>query len=151
NLVGGSLGTLPILLSQTSRLGPPVIQDSLVYPLTAAITSSGSTYDPDLKTPYIMSWTFGLQREITKDMVIEARYVGNRALNFRQGFNVNEINLVENGFLNEFKLAQKNLQVFTAANPLCGQTGQVACSFAYKGLAGQAPLPITLAYFSGKV
>src|SRR5262249_12575506 len=36
-----------------------------------------------------------------------------------------------------------------AANPTCGQPGQVACSFAYKGLPGQAPLPITLAYFSG--
>src|SRR5262249_18623130 len=46
-------------------------------------------------------------------------------------------------------LAQKNLQAFIAANPTCGQPGQAPCSFAYKGLPGQSPLPITLAYFSG--
>src|SRR5205085_3485752 len=106
---------LPILLSQTSRLGPPAFPDTPVYPLTAAITNAGNTYDPNLKTPYIMSWTFGVQREITKDTVIEVRYVGNRALNFRQSFNINETNIVENNFLNEFKLAQANLQANIAA------------------------------------
>src|SRR5262249_3771050 len=49
----------------------------------------------------------------------------------------------------------KNLEIFKAANPTCGQPAQPgqpappACSFAYKGLPGQAPLPIALAYFSG--
>jgi hypothetical protein len=91
-----------------------------------------------------MSWTFGLQREITKDMAIEVRYVGNRALNFRQTFNINEVNIVENKFLDEFKLAQANLQ----ANNKAG--GGRAGSFAYFGPGtGTSPLPIILAYFSG--
>jgi hypothetical protein len=144
NTTSGNLGSLPLLLRDTSRLGPPAFSDTPVYPLTGAITNGASTYDPNLKTPYIMSWTFGLQREITKDMAIEVRYVGNRALDFRQTFNINEVNIVENGFLNEFKLAQANLQANIAAGR--GST------FRYFGPnTGTAPLPIILAYFSGNV
>jgi hypothetical protein len=144
NSTTGNLGSLPLLLRDTSRLGPPAFPDTPVYPLTGAITNGASTYDPNLKTPYIMSWTFGLQREITKDMAIEVRYVGNRALNFRQSFNINEVNIVENKFLDEFKLAQANLQ----ANNIAG--GSRAGSFAYFGPnTGTSPLPITLAYFTG--
>jgi carboxypeptidase family protein/TonB-dependent receptor-like protein len=144
NSTTGNLGTLPLLFRDTSRLGPPAFPDTPVYPLTGAITNGASIYDPNLKSPYIMSWTFGLQREITKDMAIEVRYVGNRALNFRQSFNINEVNIVENGFLDEFKLAQANLRVNNAAG------GSRAGSFAYFGPnTGTSPLPITLAYFTG--
>ncbi len=144
NLATGNLGALPLLLKDTSRLGAPAFPDTPVYPLTGAITNAANTYDPNLKTPYIMSWTFGLQRELTKDMAIEVRYVGNRALNARQSFNINETNIVENKFLDEFRLAQANLQANIAANR--GNT------FRYFGPGtGTSPLPIALAYFSGKV
>ena len=43
-------------------------------------------------------------------MVVEARYVGTRSLQSWQTYNYNEINIVENGFLNEFRLAQANLR-----------------------------------------
>ena len=138
----GNLGTLPLFLAQRDRLGPPAFPDTPTYPLTGAITNAANTYDPNLQTPYIMSWTFGLQREITKDMAIEIRYVGNRALNFRQSFNINETNIVENGFLNEFKLAQANLRANIAAGK--GNT------FAYTGAPGTSPLPIYFAYLQGK-
>jgi TonB-dependent Receptor Plug Domain len=144
NTTAGNLGSLPLLLRDGSRLGPPTFPDTPVYPLTGAITNGASTYDPNLKTPYIMSWTFGLQREVTKDMAIEVRYVGNRALDFRQAFNINEVNIVENKFLDEFKLAQANLQ----ANNQAG--GARAGSFGYFGPnTGTSPLPIILAYFTG--
>src|SRR5215510_6040364 len=138
----GNLGTLPLFLTQKDRLGPPAFPDTPTYPLTGAITNAANTYDPNLQTPYIMSWTFGLQREITKDMAIEIRYVGNRALNFRQSFNINETNIVENGFLNEFKLAQANLRANIAAGK--GNT------FAYTGAPGTSPLQIYFAYLQGK-
>src|SRR5262249_52756489 len=120
NLVGGALGSLPLLLSQTSRLGPPVVPDSPVYPITNQpggylISDAASIYDPNYKLPYVMSWSFGIQREITKNMAVEVRYVGNRGLRNRTTFNLNEINVAENGFLNEFKLAQANLQANIAA------------------------------------
>src|SRR5215470_4336636 len=145
NVTTGNLGSLPLLFRDTSRLGAPAFPDTPTYPLTGAITNGASTYDPNLQTPYIMSWTFGLQREITKDMAIEVRYVGNRALNFRQAFNINEVNIVENGFLDEFKLAQANLRANIAAKRcLPGQT-TAGCenNFRYFGPGtGTAPLPI---------
>ena len=53
-----------------------------------------------------------------------------------------------NGFLDEFRLAQQNLQVAIAQG--CGQTGRPACSFAYQGPGtGTHPLPIYLANFVG--
>src|SRR5262245_36167375 len=144
NRTVGNLGPLPLLLRDTGRLGPPSFTDTPVYPLTGALTNGANIYDPNLRTPYIMSWTFGLQREISKDMAIEVRYVGNRALNFRQIFNINEVNINENKFLDEFKLAQANLQ----ANNKAG--GSRAGSFAYFGPdTGTSPLPIILAYFTG--
>jgi hypothetical protein len=145
----GNLGTLPVLFREKDRLGPPPFDATPTYPLTGDITSSVNVYDPNIKIPYSQSWTIGVQRELDKDTVLEARYVGARNLRGWTTYNLNEVNIVENGFLNEFMNAQKNLAIFKAANPNCGQQGQPACSFAYKGLAGQSPLPIYLAYFQG--
>src|SRR5262245_29514103 len=164
SVTNNNLGSLPVLLSQTSRLGPPVVPDSPVYPITNQpggylISDAASIYDPNYKLPYVMSWSFGLQREITKDMAIEVRYVGNRGLRNRTTFNLNDINIVDNGFLNEFKLAQANLlanekagrracPVAPRADGSCSQP--LAPTFKYAGPnSGTSPLPITLAYFSG--
>jgi len=160
NSTTGNLGSLPLLLRDSGRLGPPAFPDTPIYPLTGALTNGASTYDPNLKSPYIMSWTFGIQREITKDMAIEVRYVGNRALDFRQSFNINEVNIVENKFLQEFQNAQKNLAICQANAAAClaaqaqanvPSANRTANNFGYWGLPGQSPLPITLAYFSGNV
>jgi carboxypeptidase family protein len=157
SVANSNLGALPVRLSQTSRLGAPTVPGSPVYPITNQpggyqITDAANIYDPNFKLPYVMSWSFGLQREITKDMAIEVRYVGNRGLRARTNYNLNEVNLVENGFLDEFKLAQANLQAnIKAGRCLPGQTGS-GCqnNFGYFGPGtGTSPLPIMLAYFSG--
>ncbi|MBO0721454.1 MAG: TonB-dependent receptor, partial [Blastocatellia bacterium] len=157
NVANNNLGSLPVLLSQTGRLGPPAVPDAPVYPITNQpggyqITDAATLYDPNFKIPYVMSWSFGLQREITKDMALEVRYVGNRGLRARTNYNLNEVNIVENGFLNEFKLAQANLQAnIKAGRCLPGQTGS-GCqnNFGYFGPnTGTYPLPIILGYFSG--
>jgi hypothetical protein len=143
DIATGNLGTLPVLLRDRSRLGPPEFQTAPTYPFTAPITNSVNVFDPNIKVPYTQSWTFGIQRELSRNMALEIRYVGNRFL--RQwttyNLNANEANILENGLLDEFKLAQKNLQ----ANISAGRGN----TFAYTGVAGTSPLPITLAYFSG--
>jgi len=88
-----------------------------------------------------MSWSFGLQRELTKDMALEVRYVATRNMQPWTQRNFNEQNIVENGLLDEFKLAMANLKANQAFN---GKN-----TFAYTGAPGTSPLPITLAYFSG--
>ena len=111
-----------------------------VYPMSDVITGDITVFEPGLQVPYAMTWTGGWQRKVGSSMVVEARYVGSRSLQSWQTYNYNEINIVENGFLNEFRVAQKNLESNIAAGR--GNT------FAYTGAAGTAPLPIFLAYFN---
>ena len=73
----------------------------------------------------MQAWNIGVQREIMKNTVIEVRYLGNRGSNVWHTFNLNEVNIFENGFLQEFKNAQQNL----AINVANGRTG-----FANQGL-----------------
>src|SRR5262249_20947441 len=88
------------------------------------------------------SWTFGIQRELNKDTVLEARYVGNRGHKLWRQYDLNEVNVIENGFFDEFKLAQANL----LANIKAGR----GANFRYFGSGtGTSPLPILFAHFTG--
>jgi hypothetical protein len=99
-------------------------------------------FDENLQVPWSRTWTVGWQRKLTSNMAIEARYVGTSAGDQWFDYDYNEINIIENNFLNEFRQAQRNLQANIAAGR--GNT------FRYFGDGtGTAPLPIFLAYFSG--
>jgi len=138
----GNLGPLPLLFRDRSRLGPGDFPLTLQTPFTEVVTGDINIFDPNLQVPYADSWQIGLQRAISRNMVVEARYVGTRARDVWTGYNYNELNIVENGFLDEFKLAQANLQANIAAGR--GST------FRYFGPGtGTSPLPIFLAYFRG--
>jgi hypothetical protein len=145
----GNLGTLPRLLRTPGTLDPPAFADSPVYPLTPVITGTVNLFDPNLQVPYSDTWTAGIQRSIGRKSAVVVRYVGTRSRQQWTTYNFNEANILENGFFDEFKLAQKNLQAHIAAG--CGTTGQPSCSFAYRGPGtGTSPLPIYLAYFTGR-
>lgn len=105
--------------------------------------------DQHIKQPYTQSWNLGVQRSFGT-RALEIRYAGNRTLHQWVNHNTNEVNIFENGFLDEFKKAQANLTAFMTANPKCGQTGFPACSFANNGLARQSDLPILNAAFAGE-
>jgi Carboxypeptidase regulatory-like domain len=103
------------------------------FPLALAAGNSVADFNPDLRTGYVQSWNFGWQRELSKDTVLEVRYVGNHGTGLWRNINLNEVNIFENGFLNEFKIAQANLALARQSS---------AASNVYAGLAGQQPLPI---------
>ena len=141
-----ALGNLPAsgILLRNGIPSPTGLPSAPVYPLTAVSANSANGFLPDLKTGYVQSWTFGLQRELGRDTAIEFRYVGNRGVALWRQHALNEYNIIENGFINEFKLAQANLAANTAAG------GARAGSFAYYGPGtGTSPLPITVAHFNG--
>lgn len=142
NLVPDNAG-LPVLLRQPGRLGAPAFPETKVYPLSPAIDGSVNTFDPNLQVPYSDSWTLGVQRSVSKNVAVEVRYVGTRARDLWTTYNYNgEVNFIDNGYLDEFKLAQANLQ----ANIAAGR----GATFRYFGAGtGTSPLPIHLAYFSG--
>src|SRR4030095_3224524 len=79
---------LPLLFRDTSKLGPPAFQATPTYPFTGQITNSANIIDPNIKAPYVQSWTFGIQRELTKNMAVEVRYVGNRFLQGWTAYNL---------------------------------------------------------------
>ena len=139
----GNLGPVPLLFSNTAALGAPGFSATPQYPLTGAFGVDGAnTFDPNIKVPYTHSFTFGIARELSKDLAFEVRYVGNRNRDgWTSNVNFNEANINTNGFLDEFKKAQANLQANIAAGK--GNT------FAYTGVAGTSPLPVYLAFFSG--
>ncbi len=137
-------GTLPIgtLFRDRAALTPPSFADTPTFPFSAQPGDVIGGFDPNLKTGLVHSWNIGWQREIFKDTVVEARYVGTRGRDLWRRFGLNEVNVLENGFLNEFRQAQANLALNQAAGR--GNT------FAYfGGTTGTQPLPVMLGFFTG--
>ena len=134
----------PVLLSQRSRLGPPVFPDSPVYPIAATTANSVNIFPQDrhMITPRVHSYSVGFQRSVGRDTAFEIRYVGNRNSNTWAFENWNERSLFASGFFDEFKLAQRNITANVAA-------GLASRGFAYTGAAGTSPLPLHLAYMQG--
>ncbi len=120
---------------------PPTYADLYPQSLFTFGSTNFRTMKDDLRTPYVQSWNIGIQREIAKNTVVEVRYVGNRADHVWRTYSVNEVNIFENGFVQEFKNAQRNL----AINQAAGVT-----SFANRGLPGQVALPIFEAAFGAR-
>lgn len=122
-----------------------------VFPFTPGTADQGIAFNPNLRTGYTQSWQAGIQREIMKDTVIEARYVGNRAHKLTRLWFLNEVNTIENGFASEFRLAQANLIANNNfRDPVSGLATR-AGSFAYFGVGtGTSPLPIFLAYLNAQ-
>ncbi|PYR58168.1 MAG: hypothetical protein DMF91_17790, partial [Acidobacteria bacterium] len=144
NTTLGNLGPLPLLFRDTAGVSAvPAFATTPVYPLSPVITDELDLFDPNIRTPYTHSMSFGVQREISKNMAFEVRYVGTRNRDQWVTNNFNENNIKENGFVDEFRKAQANLQANIAAGR--GNT------FAYFGAgSGTSPLPIYLAYFNGQ-
>jgi hypothetical protein len=144
----GAARTYPVLfrdrVTDTHLLDPPPFLSSPTFPLAVTYNNSINAFEPDIRTPYTLSWSFGVQRELTKDMALEVRYAATR--NEQPWFqrNLNETNVVENGWLKEFRLAQANLYANVAAGK--GKTFRYDAS-----VPGTSPLPITIAYLGGKI
>lgn len=144
--------TWPVLYRNTPLLGPPPFCSSTVttlcmpttpvYPIAASLSNSVNIFDPNFQMPRTESATIGFERTVSKDMAIAIRYVGTRNHDGTLMVNYNELDILQNGFANEFLLAQKNL----AANIASGR----GATFKYEGPGtGTSPLPIYLANING--
>lgn len=164
---GKTIGATSLVPGQPGRTNLPAfytLSDIVANPLTVSNFAFANTeyrktinqadqtfqrdlrgFDPTLRAPYTVNYSFGIQRELWRNTVLEVRYVGNQSKLAWRTSNLNEVDIFGNGFLNEFKNAQSNLTAHQAAG--CGQTGRPACSFANQGLPGQVALPIFDAAF----
>jgi hypothetical protein len=133
---------IPLLFRDASRLGAPSFNTTPSYPITPQLTDTIHIFNSDLQVPYAQTWAGGVRRKLSKDIGVEVRYVGTRHLQAWGSYDINETDILSNGFAQEFRKAQANLQANIAG-------GQASRGFAYTGLPGTSPLPIYLAYFSG--
>jgi hypothetical protein len=137
------------LVGQLGPGGVPLNFPVFKMPITDRenfLTNTGAglwTADPNLRAAYVHQWNFGIEREIFKNTALEVRYVGNYAPNTWRALNINEINIFENGFLQEFKNAQVNFALRGGTSFAPGCAGCLALPlfdkfFAQSGLpAGQ--------------
>lgn len=133
----------PLLLSSPQTSAPLAFQPTPIYPLSPTnVFQSIEGFDPNITIPYSDTWSAGIERSLGKNMALEVRYVGTHGYNIWGDYNYNEVDISKNGFENEFRQAQANLQ----ANLNAGK----GATFAYTGIPGTVPLPTFLGYFDGK-
>ncbi|HKE29312.1 MAG TPA: carboxypeptidase-like regulatory domain-containing protein [Bryobacteraceae bacterium] len=93
-----------------------------------------ATTNPHMHEPYVQTWNFGIQRELSSTTLLEVRYVGNKTTHKWHQYTLQEANIFENGFLQEFQNAQRNLAI--------NQANGKGSTFQNLGLPGDVPLPI---------
>jgi hypothetical protein len=138
--------TWPVLLREPERLYNAPFPQTATFPIAIRPNRADNIegFHPDIEIASARTFMVSLQRAITKSTAVEVRYVGTLGRNQWSELNWNERNVIENGFLDEFKLAMANLQANNAAG------GARLGSFAYFGSGtGTSPLPIYLAYLNG--
>jgi hypothetical protein len=146
-------------LSTVSQNPPSFSQ---FIPLVPSVGESLNTFDPNLRPAMVESWNAGIQRELSQNLVLEIRYQANHGVGLIDQFNLNEVNIFENGFLNEFNHANSNMAICLANATACknaqtaaetglgvtaGNLKVSSSSFADWGLPGQVPVSINTAAF----
>ena len=127
----------PAFLIAPTQFNPPFSEYQFAFQgydvSTNAGKSNGAGKLPTMRNPYVQTWNIGIQRELSRSTVLEARYVGNKTTHKWHQYAISEVNIFENGFLPEFQNAQRNLAINQAAG---------VSSFQNRGLPGQVALPI---------
>lgn len=112
---------------------------TFTFPLAESLFTfngnSFSTVDPAIRTPYVENWNLGIQRKIGAGSSFEVSYVGNHTVHMWRIYDLNEINIFENGFLQDFKNAQTDLAINQA-------NGKGKTFSDQTGAPGLVPLPI---------
>jgi hypothetical protein len=159
SLANGQFQAGTVSLGQTGGF-PFVTQTpgvvSSQFAISPAVGQGVFAFDPNLRPPLVESWNAGVQREITPNLAFEIRYVANHGVGLTDLFNLNEVNIFENGFLNEFNNAENNLAICranaaacTSAQSSAGVAKPSSSSFGDYGLPGQVALPILTGAFTG--
>ena len=120
------------------------------FPLAVQSGQNVEDYNPNIKPEYVESWTLGFQRELDHDTGIDVRYVGTHGVGLWRAVNLNEVNIVENGFDQQFQAAQNNLAIANGFSNIAALQNAAFSNPAFKlntnygntGLPGQVAIPI---------
>jgi hypothetical protein len=131
---GASFPTPPNTLPASFQL--PMAEAALTFTRDGVL----STVDPKIRSPYIQNCTFGFERKLTGNWALDVNYVGNHSVHMWAAYDLNEVNIFENGFLQGFKNAQLNLAASNATT-FAGANPTPILSQAYAGPACGDDLP----------
>jgi hypothetical protein len=94
NLAGiSSAGVVPVSTNGAQPFTP--------VPLTNRSTSVYG-YADNLRTPYVQSYNFSIQRELTSTLTVDVNYIHNKGSELYTNQQLNDVNIFENGILNAF-------------------------------------------------
>jgi hypothetical protein len=93
------------LRSGLPSLQPTSTPASFLQP-PAVSSNSIRVVDPNMQTPMTHGWVISYQRQVSARSVFEIAYVGRRAEHLFGAYNVNQVEIVKNGFLTAFKAVQ---------------------------------------------
>jgi hypothetical protein len=65
-------------------------------------TTSITAIDPNWTPPQVHEWSLSVQRQVTHDTIFEIAYVGKHAVHLFGGYDSNQAQIRDNGFLNAF-------------------------------------------------
>ncbi len=146
----------PIIYQPVGGNSPifPIPVPQLFAPIGNNRADQANVVDPDLYTPYTNSWSLRVQREVFARTTVTVAYVGNKGTGLHRAWNINQIEIRRNGFLQAFLAAQRNLasngnpnigdsigilgQIFPSTSP--GTVGSIPASLNTSISQGQAAL-----------
>jgi hypothetical protein len=73
-----------------------------------ALQAAAFIVDPNLQTPRTTEFSFGVQRDIGWNSVLEVRYVGGRSNNLLRAYDANQVDIRANGFAADYVRAVNN-------------------------------------------
>ncbi|HEV8416731.1 MAG TPA: carboxypeptidase-like regulatory domain-containing protein [Bryobacteraceae bacterium] len=63
-------------------------------------------YSDGIRTPYIQSFNVSIQREIVRNLTVDVSYIGNKGSKLLTNQQINDTNIVSNGFLDAFNVTR---------------------------------------------
>ena len=77
-----------------------------VVPLDGTRTLAVYGFNSGLRNPYIQNYTFSLQRAFSDSLSLRLSYVGSSSSKLVRAYDVNEVNILNNGFLDAYMAVQ---------------------------------------------
>jgi len=100
---GGSAGRLSDLPTLTPPDGKSPV--SGLQPPSLSFNNI-TVMDPDFRMPKTHMWSLSIQHEIWNRTILQAAYIGRRGIGLSGGYNVNQMEIYDNGFLDAFKIVK---------------------------------------------
>lgn len=141
-------GTSALINDRLAAGVTPILPPAFVTPPRTYLQNNTPTFlnfgtvfaiDPELTTPRVDQYSFGIQREIGFQTAVEIRYVGSRSGNLARSVDYNQIDIFRNGFLADFNRAAANLAATNNAFCTPGVGGCQALSIFRAAGAGVTP------------